>query len=63
MGIDDLNYSLTPNTSLIQLWCAQSKLNMDEICSLSGGLGAGPAQSKVVKMKKKNFSYWASSTP
>ena len=30
---------------------------------LSGGLGAGPAQREVVKMKKKNFSYWASSTP
>ena len=29
---------------------------------LSGGFWAGPAQSKVVKMKKKN-SYWASSTP
>ena len=27
---------------------------------LSGGLGAGPAQREVVKMKKK-ISYWASS--
>jgi hypothetical protein len=27
--------SLTPNTTLIQLWCARSKLNMDEICSLN----------------------------
>ena len=26
---------LTPNTPLIQLWCARSKLNMDEICSLN----------------------------
>ena len=26
---------LTSNMSLIQLWCAQSKLNMDEICSLN----------------------------
>ena len=26
---------LTPNMPLIQLWCAQSKLNMDEICSLN----------------------------
>ena len=24
-------------------------------CLLSGGLGAGPAQREVVKMKKKNF--------
>ena len=31
--------------------------------TLSGGLGAGPAQREVVKMKKKIFSYWASSTP
>ena len=30
---------------------------------LSGGFWAGPAQSKVVKMKKKNFTYWASSSP
>ena len=30
---------------------------------LSGGLGAGPAQREVVKMKKKKNSYWASSTP
>ena len=29
------NFYLTPNRSLIQLWCAQSKLNMDEICSLN----------------------------
>ena len=28
-------YYLTPNTPLIQLWCARSKLNMDEICSLN----------------------------
>ena len=28
-------FSLTPNTPLIQLWCARSKLNMDEICSLN----------------------------
>ena len=27
--------ALTPNTPLIQLWCAQSKLNMDEIFSLN----------------------------
>ena len=27
--------SLTPNRPLIQLWCARSKLNMDEICSLN----------------------------
>ena len=26
---------LTPNTPLIQLWCARSKLNMDEISSLN----------------------------
>ena len=26
---------LTPNTPLVQLWCARSKLNMDEICSLN----------------------------
>ena len=26
---------LIPNTPLIQLWCARSKLNMDEICSLN----------------------------
>ena len=26
---------LTPNTPLIQLWYARSKLNMDEICSLN----------------------------
>ena len=26
---------LTPNRPLIQLWCARSKLNMDEICSLN----------------------------
>ena len=26
---------LTPDTPLIRLWCAQSKLNMDEICSLN----------------------------
>ena len=30
---------------------------------LSGGFWAGPAQSKVVKMKFLDFSYWASSTP
>ena len=28
-------FCLTPNTPLIQLWCAQSKLNMDKICSLN----------------------------
>ena len=27
--------SLTPNMPLILLWCARSKLNMDEICSLN----------------------------
>ena len=26
---------LTPNTPLLQLWCARSKLNMNEICSLN----------------------------
>ena len=26
---------LTPNTPLIQLWCARSKLDMDETCSLN----------------------------
>ena len=26
---------LTPNRPLIQLWCARSKLNMNEICSLN----------------------------
>ena len=26
---------LTPNMPLIQLWCARSKWNMDEICSLN----------------------------
>ena len=29
---------LTPNRPLIQLWCARSKLNMDEICSLNNHL-------------------------
>ena len=29
------NIFLTPNRPLIQLWCARSKLNMDEICSLN----------------------------
>ena len=29
---------LTPNMPLIQLWCAQSKSNMDEICSLNNHL-------------------------
>ena len=28
-------FALTPNMPLIQLWCAQSKLNMDEICILN----------------------------
>ena len=28
-------FVLTPNMPLIQLWCAQSKLNMDDICSLN----------------------------
>ena len=28
-------FFLTPNRPLIQLWCARSKLNMDEICSLN----------------------------
>jgi hypothetical protein len=28
-------FHLTPNRPLIQLWCARSKLNMDEICSLN----------------------------
>ena len=31
--------------------------------NLSGGFWARQAQTKVVKMKKKNFTYWASSTP
>ena len=30
-----MRYLLTPNMPLIQLWCARSKLNMDEICSLN----------------------------
>ena len=30
---------------------------------LSGGFWVRPAQRKVVKIKKKYFSYWASSTP
>ena len=29
------NKWLTPNRPLIQLWCARSKLKMDEICSLN----------------------------
>ena len=31
----DCKNFLTPNRPLIQLCCAQSKLNMDEICSLN----------------------------
>ena len=36
---------------------------MQDMLGLSGGFWAGPAQTKVVKMKFFDFSYWASSTP
>ena len=35
-ALKNYHKGLTPNTPpLIQLWCARSKLNMDEICSLN----------------------------
>ena len=39
---------LTPNMPLIQLWCAQSKSNMDEICSLNNHLWYVDIPQKVL---------------
>ena len=41
-------YNLTPNRPLIQLWCARSKLNMDEICSLNIHLSYVDIPQKVL---------------
>ena len=53
---------LTHNTPLIQLWCAQSKLNMEEICSLNIHLWYVDIPQKVLlkslHAQRRSFYYW-----
>ena len=48
---------LTPNTPLIQLWCARSKLNMDDFSVLKGLLGYLDSTQEV-ELKSPHAQTW-----
>ena len=50
--------TLTPNTPLIQLWCARLKLNMNEICSLNIHLRYVDLPQKVL-LKSLHAQKWS----
>ena len=58
MHIRCIGTSLTPNRPLIQLWCAQSKLNMDENCSLNIHLWYVDIPQKVL-LKSLHAQKWS----